>query len=337
MAYYDNVSSLPQWISDVLCRAVTGSGFSKRMLYTDDDDFIYKFKRCVGFNGINIAATKPDLLERALILELKRISDDKRRKLKQLWKQYGMIKPQLLGFIFDIIVKVLNRLKEVHLTELPRMADWAEFGEVISRCLGHPEGAFLRAYSKNLATQNEHALEASQISTAIIKLMEKRMSEGSSLSECIGGIGYFKGSMTDLLKILKEIADCELGIDTKDKRNWPQSPQALGNKLTEATTNLREIGILIQRPENRASHTKDVILIKQNVSVGEPGNKPLESFPYSSPSENTQFHAQIEHKRETGELGDFAVSVGGKNENEMGSSCTPRSTGKFPDFPEFPF
>ena len=112
VAYYDNVSSLPQWISDVLCRAVTGSGFSKRMLYTDDDDFIYKFKRCVGFNGINIAATKPDLLERALILELKRISDDKRRELKQLWKQYGMIKPQLLGFIFDIIVKVLNRLKD---------------------------------------------------------------------------------------------------------------------------------------------------------------------------------------------------------------------------------
>ena len=336
MAYYDNVSSLPQWISDVLCRAVTGSGFSKRMLYTDDDDFIYKFKRCVGFNGINIAATKPDLLERALILELKRISDDKRRKLKQLWKQYGMIKPQLLGFIFDIIVKVLNRLKEVHLTELPRMADWAEFGEVISRCLGHPEGAFLRAYSKNLAAQNEHALEASQISTAIIKLMEKRMSEGTYLSECIRGIRYFKGSMTELRKILKEIADCELEIDTKDKRNWPQSPQALGNKLTEATTNLREIGILIQRPENRASHTKDVILIKQNVSDGEPGTKPLESFPYSSPSGKFPISRSIlSINGKPGNSGTFLV-CGRKNENER-DHLSPRGTRKFPDFPEFPF
>ena len=104
------------------------------MLYTDDDDFIYQFKRCVGFNGINIAATKPDILERALSLHLKRIPENKRRKLKQLWNLYRMIKPQLLGFIFDIMVKVLNRLKEVHLTELPRMADWAEIGEVISRC-----------------------------------------------------------------------------------------------------------------------------------------------------------------------------------------------------------
>jgi hypothetical protein len=45
IAYFDNVSTIPNWISDQLCRAVTGSGFSKRELYTDDDDIIYNFKR----------------------------------------------------------------------------------------------------------------------------------------------------------------------------------------------------------------------------------------------------------------------------------------------------
>ena len=225
VAYYDNVSSLPDWISDVLCRAVTGSGFSKRMLYTDDDDFIYQFKRCVGFNGINIAATKPDILERGLSLHLKRIPENKRRKLKQLWNLYRVIKPQLLGFIFDILVKVLNRLKEVQLTELPRMADWAEIGEVVSRCLGHPEVAFIQAYKKNLARQNEHALEASPVATVMIRLMEKRMSEGSSLSECLDGLHYFEGSMSDLLIDLKKIAEDELGIDTKDKSDGQDLPR----------------------------------------------------------------------------------------------------------------
>lgn len=47
IAYFDNVSSIPEWISDQLCRSVTGSGFSKRELYTDDDDVIYNFKRCI--------------------------------------------------------------------------------------------------------------------------------------------------------------------------------------------------------------------------------------------------------------------------------------------------
>ena len=73
-----------------------------------------------------------------------------------------MIKPQLLGFIFDVIVKVLNRL-DIQLTDFPRMADWAQLGEVISRCLGYPDGAFLKAYQNNLAKQNQHALEASQV------------------------------------------------------------------------------------------------------------------------------------------------------------------------------
>ena len=35
----------------------------------------------MGINGINIVTTKPDLLERALILHLKRISKDKRRPI----------------------------------------------------------------------------------------------------------------------------------------------------------------------------------------------------------------------------------------------------------------
>ena len=61
IAYYDNVSIIQDWISDLLCRAVTGSSFSKRALYTNDDDIYYNFKRIIGINGIDLAATKADL------------------------------------------------------------------------------------------------------------------------------------------------------------------------------------------------------------------------------------------------------------------------------------
>lgn len=46
--FYDNISHMPDWTSDLLCRAVTGEGFSKRELYSDDEDIIYQFRRCVG-------------------------------------------------------------------------------------------------------------------------------------------------------------------------------------------------------------------------------------------------------------------------------------------------
>jgi hypothetical protein len=103
----------------------------------------YRIRRCIGFNGINVAARRPDLLERGLILHLKCIPKENRRKLKHLWKQYEKIKPQVLGFIFDTLVQVLNRLKEVQLKEFPRMADWAEVCEVISRCLRYLRMHFL--------------------------------------------------------------------------------------------------------------------------------------------------------------------------------------------------
>ena len=44
------------------------------------------------------------------------------------------------------------------------------------------------------------------------------------------------------------------------------------NKLNEAKTNLLVVGIMIERPENKSNHSKDVILIKRDVSTGEPGN-----------------------------------------------------------------
>ena len=83
IAYYDNISFIKEQISDALCRAVTGSGFSKRQLYTDDDDIIYYFQRCIGFNGINLAATKADLLDRGIIIQLERIPKEKRRKIRR--------------------------------------------------------------------------------------------------------------------------------------------------------------------------------------------------------------------------------------------------------------
>jgi len=32
---FDNVSALPDWISDTLCRLSTGGGFATRQLYSD--------------------------------------------------------------------------------------------------------------------------------------------------------------------------------------------------------------------------------------------------------------------------------------------------------------
>ncbi len=73
---YDNIDDLSPALSDLLCRAVTGEGFSKRELYTDDEDIIYSYRRVISINGINVVATRPDLLDRTILIGLSRIPRD---------------------------------------------------------------------------------------------------------------------------------------------------------------------------------------------------------------------------------------------------------------------
>ena len=100
------------------------------------------------------------------------------RKLEDLWQDFDNMKPQLLGYIFDILVKVLQIRKNqggIELQGHPRMADFAEIAEIISRCMGYPENRFLDAYYKNIGLQTEEALEANPVGMTVRTFMDLRM------------------------------------------------------------------------------------------------------------------------------------------------------------------
>jgi hypothetical protein len=249
IAYYDNISVIKEQISDALCRAVTGTGFSKRKLYTDDDDIIYNFIRCIGFNGINLAATKADLLDRGIIIQLERIPKNNRRKIEDIWNDFEILRPQLLAYIFDILVKVLQVKQngEIKISNgLNRMADFEEYAEIISKCMGYKEGEFLRVYQDNIGVQIDEAIQSSSLSMALIELMDNN-NEGNDI---------LIDTASELLLKLNDIAETKLKIDFKKISSWPKSPNQLSRKLNEAQTNLRERGIIIERFKDEKSHRK---------------------------------------------------------------------------------
>jgi hypothetical protein len=233
LAYYDNLSTIPGWVSDLLCRAVTGSGFSKRKLYTDNGDIIYVLQRAIGFNGINLAATRADLLSRGLIIQTESISKENRRRMRAIWKEFDEMKPQLLGYILDILVKVLQWKKDNQGIELvknyPRMADWAEWCEIIAHCMGEKERAFMKAYSDNINLQTQEVIEGSDVAIA--------------LQIFIDLFPDWSGSATDLLEKLHGVATSN-NIDTKN-RYWPKTANRLSRTLKILQQTLREIDIEI--------------------------------------------------------------------------------------------
>jgi hypothetical protein len=96
LIFYENVSWISPAASDMLCVAVTGGSISKRMLYTDADDFFIAIQTNVGINGINIAAYQPDLLERTILLGLERIEENSNKTEQDLYAGFAKERSKIL-------------------------------------------------------------------------------------------------------------------------------------------------------------------------------------------------------------------------------------------------
>src|SRR5260221_11786230 len=92
---YDNVSALPAWISDTLCRLATGGGFAMRQLYTGQDEVLFDATRPVILNGIEDIVTRPDLADRALFLTLEPIPEERRRPPPGIWSSFEKEHPPI--------------------------------------------------------------------------------------------------------------------------------------------------------------------------------------------------------------------------------------------------
>lgn len=227
MPAFDNLDYLSPEKSDLLCTASTGGGFSKRTLYTDDDETILSFKRCVTMNGINIVATRPDLLDRSIIIELQRIKEKERKEESTLWADFERDKPLILGGALRLLAKAMSIYPDITLSELYRMADFTRWGYAIAEAAGVGGKNFLEAYKTNMERSNMEAIEAHPVAAAVIALLDNRH--------------LWSGPIAELLETLELVAIREK-INTRVK-NWPKAAHVLSMRLKEVKSNLEKKGI----------------------------------------------------------------------------------------------
>jgi hypothetical protein len=258
---FDNISGLPGWISDTLCRLATGGGFAVRQLYTDLDEVLFDAARPVILNGIEEIVTRPDLADRALFLTLQPIPEEHRRPEQELWAAFDAERPRILGVLLDAVVEGLKRLPETRLEKLPRMADFALWATACERALW-PAGTFWSAYCGNRDDAVEGVIDADPIATAVRAVMATRT--------------VWTGTASDLLGALAEV----VGERVAKSKSWPDGPQALGGKLRRAATFLRKIGIDIafQKEKSRArNRIITITTIQPSAAPEEPGAEPSAS------------------------------------------------------------
>ncbi|MGN0529102.1 MAG: hypothetical protein ACI4IE_08205 [Eubacterium sp.] len=224
---FDNVSHISEETSDTLCRAITGGGMQQRKLFTNSEDYIFKFKRCIALNGINNVATRSDLLDRAILLELSRISEDERKELIEVEKNFEKDLPYILGGIFNVLSKAKRIRPTVKLDKLPRMADFARWGFAIGEALGGLGDTFIEEYLININKHDIEIINSNVVATLVFNFMKDKPE--------------WEGLVSELYNKLTVLAP-SLGINTKLK-SFPSQPNVLSRRLNGLKSNLHSVGI----------------------------------------------------------------------------------------------
>jgi hypothetical protein len=221
---FDNLSSLPSWLSDALCRLATGGSFAIRQLYTDCDEVLLQAARPAILNGIEDIVCRSDLADRAIFLTLRPIADKRRRTELTLWREFEVMRPRILGALLDAAAVGLRRLSSVRLECPPRMADFALWSTACETAFW-PPGSFLCAYNSNRRAAIEGAIEADPVAAFVREMMAVRST--------------WAGRASDLLRTY--IAERE-DIPTRTA-GWPRNPRALAGRLRRCQTFLQTVGI----------------------------------------------------------------------------------------------
>jgi len=246
---FDNLSTIPPWLSDAICRLASGGGFGTRELYTDSEESLFNSQRSVVVNGIGDIATRDDFRDRALIINLSPIPEDQRKDEETFWNEFYEVRPKILGALLDGVSAGLMNLPEVRLSCLPRMADFAKWATAVEPAFGWSSGSFMEAYSQNRALAVELGIEGDPVAQAVVELADDNEISG------------WEGTATELQDELEN----KVSEKIVRSKAWPKTPQTLSNRLKRLSTILRAVGVKVELGIRQGHARRRIITIRKDM------------------------------------------------------------------------
>ncbi|MFC2952309.1 hypothetical protein ACFOOP_10245 [Marinicaulis aureus] len=264
---FDNVSRVSPWLSDALCRLATGGGFATRQLHTDTDEILFDAQRPIICNGIGDFLDRADAADRAILIKLAAIPEDRRRTERDIWNEFNAALPAILAGLYDAVSEGLAALPHVQLDRVPRMADFAAWA-VACEAAHSDEGAFMKAYAGNRDEAVYAIADSDEVASGVIAHM-------ATFHE-------WTGTATELFHTLWESAD----ESTRRGSGFPKSAKALSERLTRAAPVLRKVGIDVHRDKASDRARTRKILLTNNRNKVESASAPSgASYPSLSSEE----------------------------------------------------
>jgi hypothetical protein len=259
---FNNLSNLPDWLSDAFCVVTEGSGHSQRALYTDNDESLLFACVPLFLTAVTNIIVQGDLMQRTVFAALAPVPNDERMADEDFHAVLASERPAILGALLSGLSVGLRRLPTLKPSSLPRMATFAKWAMACETAFW-PEGTFAAAYRGNIATGVDDVIDSDKAVSTLRSFMVKR--------------GRWDGTATNLLEALvafvkQSFHDAEGELDTaifdpkaqsraeaklreaREKvretlgKDWPSNPRALSGRLKKAGPALRQIGVAIEWP-----------------------------------------------------------------------------------------
>jgi len=260
---FDNLSGMPEQLSDAFCGLSTGVALASRALYTDSEESFLSARRPCMMNGIDTLSNRGDLLDRTIINELPRISPEARIREKRIMADFERIRPQLLGLFLDATSTGLSRLEEIDDTGLPRMADFCAWVMACEPALPWDKGEFMEEYQAAIDSAQATLVEGDQVARAVYDL---------ALGLCLAKKNdqteeaLFSGTSSDLLDALNLLKYID---PNRPPKGWPRLPNHLSSRLRRLAPALRALGVQIDFSRANKARTIEISMSKVTMSDDE--------------------------------------------------------------------
>ena len=222
----DNVSAIPNWWSDMLCKAASGDSWASRALHTDDEVSAWNFSAVPMLDGIGLVVLRDDLADRAVRHHFRRpewfLTDE---EAESTWYREH---PSMLGWLLDTCASV-SLLHASGRVSKPRGGRMAQFEWTLAAldALWGSDGAGMSWYKASQAEAASDAVHGDVLALAITESFDKP----------------WHGYPDELMKMIVG----KLPMDDEQGKAW--TVQKIGVRLPRAASAVTKLGWTMHRTD----------------------------------------------------------------------------------------
>jgi hypothetical protein len=270
---FDNLSHITKDQSDFLCGVATGTGISKRKLYSDGEEILLDIQNLILMTSIGQVIKEADLLSRSLVIDMSRMTAEERGEDEAMAAEYERLSPQMLGALLDITCQAIDYRDRHKATfkQYTRFGAFSLLGKGVEQHLKYPEGTLEKRISAGVEIAHQITIEASPVGSTIASWLTSdiaiwRDENGTEFKH------YWQGNMSQLLIILKNQAK-----KSESAATIPKNANALGIELKRIEAALLYQNIELNQTRDKHGRYMSIKLLKEvenisstpTVSLGE--------------------------------------------------------------------